>query len=432
VALRRNPGRSRGVEYIVRRHAPLVLAILAASGCGTSSAGTETDSLAPVVSVADPTIASTSVVPTDQPTTGVPNFAASTALVPEADVVVDDPLVPGAWNGARTSRDGLRLSLSFVGAPDYEPGQPCTMRYVPVVNETDAKVDVAIRGEHPPATADDAMMCAAMGYERSLTVDLTQPFGNRTLFALGQARGVFDGSTLAEPQWMPDGWQADGDSPGLFQDGISWTRSWRPAGDGSCPLGTSGLALLEGVPDVVSRSIPLAEQTVTGSHDINGTIATETVQANRNITRLAWTVGDRSYVLSSAPACDGDEPPSLDTVLRFARSLETPTDSVVATDPTDVAPSVDALEPGEPRLVEFATHCGVGFLSRSINDHWWRTLEAGDESGWLPAEWSSPEAVSGLLLELLLSKDGKTLTVTYNGRSVEYEPTDLRTSDPCA
>jgi hypothetical protein len=62
---------------------------------------------------------------------------------------------------------------------------------------------------------------------------------------------------------------------------------------------------------------------VTGSHDINGTTATETVQANRNITWLAWTVGDRSYVLSSAPACDGDTPPSLDTMLAFARGLQT-------------------------------------------------------------------------------------------------------------
>lgn len=254
----------------------------------------------------------------------MPNSVASTAFVPGADVLVDDPLVPGAWTGARTSRDGLSLSLFFVGAADYEPGQPCTMRYVPVIDETAAEVAVLIRGEHPPAAANDAMTCAAIGYEQSVTVDLAQPFGNRTLVVLGQARGVFDGSTLPEPQWMPDGWQPGPESPGLLDpNGTSWRRSWRPAGDTSCPLGTSGLALLEGPPDVVSRSNPPTDQTVTGSHDINGTTATETVQANRNIARLAWTVGDQSYVLSSAPACDGDEPPSLDIMLAFARGLQT-------------------------------------------------------------------------------------------------------------
>jgi hypothetical protein len=253
----------------------------------------------------------------------VPNSVASTDLVPGADVVMDDPLVPGAWTGARTSRDGLSLSLFFVGAAEYEPGQPCTMRYVPVVHETAAEVAVVMRGEHPPA-ANDTTVCPAIGYERSVTVDLAQPFGTRTLVALGQARGVLDGSTLAEPQWMPDGWQPDPESPGLLDpDGTTWRRSWRPAGDTSCALGTSGLALLEGAPDAVSRSNPPADQTVTGSHDINGTTATETVQTNRNITRLAWTVGDRSYVLSSAPACDGDDPPSLDIMLAFARGLQT-------------------------------------------------------------------------------------------------------------
>ena len=304
-----NRGTCDSDQHHVLRVALILVAISLVPSCGTPSADIEASSVTPETSAADPTIAST---------------VASTALVPGADVVVDDPLLSGAWTGARTSRDGLSLSLFFVGAAEYEPGQPCTMRYVPVVDGTDAEVAVVMRGEHPPAAADDAMMCAAGGYERSVTVELAQPFGNRTLVALGQARGVLDGSKLAEPQWMPDGWQPDSESPGLLDpDGTTWRRSWRPAGDTSCPLGTSGLALLEGAPDAVSRSNPPADQTVTGSHDINGTTATETVQTNRNITRLVWTVGDRSYVLSSAPACDGDEPPALDIMLAFARGLQT-------------------------------------------------------------------------------------------------------------
>ena len=58
--------------------------------------------------------------------------------------------------------------------------------------------------------------------------------------------------------------------------------------------------------------------------------------------------------------------------------------------------------------------------------------EATDEGDCMPAEWSSPTPSSGPLVELLLSTDGSTLTVTYNGRSVVYTPTVLRTSDPCA
>ena len=254
----------------------------------------------------------------------------STLAVVGGDVVMDDVLPPGAWTGARTSAVGQSLLLFFVGAAAYEPGQSCTMRYVPVVEETETEVHVVIRGEHPPA-ADATTACTLVGYPRSVTVELAQPFGDRTLVALGQSRRVFDGSTLAEPRWIPDGWQPSSESPGLLDPGTatSWIRSWvppvPPPGEGSCLLGASGLALLEGSPDVVNRSTPPAEQTFTGTHDINGSSATSSIQTNRNITRLAWTTGNRSYLLSSSPACDGDQPPSLDIMLRFARSLDTST-----------------------------------------------------------------------------------------------------------
>lgn len=283
-----------------------------------------------------PTPPSSSIVPNTTSAsapaiTGIATTVEPTLAVVGGDVVMDDVLPPGAWTGARTSAVGQSLLLFFVGATEYEPGQSCTMRYVPIVEETETEVHVMIRGEHPPA-ADATTACTLVGYPRSVTVELAQPFGDRTLVALGQSRGVFDGSTLAEPQWIPDGWQPSSESPGLLDPGTatSWIRSWAPPvpppGEGSCLLGASGLALLEGSLDDVNRSTPPAEQTITGTHDINGSSATSSIQTNRNITRLAWTTGNRSYILSSSPACDGDQPPSLDIMLRFARSLGTSTD----------------------------------------------------------------------------------------------------------
>lgn len=321
-----------GVQHDVPRVGLLVLALCAATGCGTSSAAPRDGSLAPTRSVSDATSALTTVAVYHSATTDLVKPVGSTLGVSGGDVVVDDVLPPGAWTGARTSHDGRSMSLFFVGAADYEPGQSCTMRYVPTVEETDTEVHVAMHGEHPPA-ADAMTMCPAIGFPRSVTIDLAQPFGDRTLVALGQSQVVFDGSTLAEPQWLPDGWQPGPESPGPLDPGTatSWIRSWQPPapppGETSCPHGASGLALLEGSADVVSRATPPVEQTGTGSHDINGTTATSSVQANRNITRLTWTTGNRSYLLSSAPACDGDQPPSLDTMLNFARSLKTATDT---------------------------------------------------------------------------------------------------------
>jgi hypothetical protein len=279
----------------------LLVAVGAAFGCGTSGVGVDGGS------------------PTANP-------VGSTLVVPGGDVVMDDALTPGAWTGARTSRDGLSVLVFFVGAAEYEPSQPCTMRYVPVLYESEAEVRVTVRGEHPP-TADDMVLCPLAGYPRSVTVDLAQPFGDRSLVAVGEPREVFDGSTLAEPRWIPEGWLFNSESPGSFDGGAtSWIRSWTPpapSGAGACPLGASGLALLEGSPDVIDRSASPVEPSITGTYDINGSTATSAVQSNRDLTGLAWTIGNRGYLLSSAPACDGDQPPSLDIMLQFARSLDT-------------------------------------------------------------------------------------------------------------
>ena len=127
-------------------------------------------------------------------------------------------------------------------------------------------------------------------------------------------------------------------------------------------------------------------------------------------------------------------PPSTVTVSPTATSVvpSSGAPAVSAQSPDPSAPEAPMLEPSEPQLIVIGTHCGVGFLSTSVNGRWWRTDEAPDEGDWIPAEWSSPTSASGLQVELLLSDDGNTLTVTYNGRAVVYAPTELRETDLCA
>jgi hypothetical protein len=65
-----------------------------------------------------------------------------------------------------------------------------------------------------------------------------------------------------------------------------------------------------------------AGETEAGTYDINGSTATYSRSPEIGITRLTWTSGERDYVLKSSPTCAGDEPPDLETMLRFARELE--------------------------------------------------------------------------------------------------------------
>jgi hypothetical protein len=319
----------------------------------------------------------------------------------------------------------------FIGADEYDPAQSCTMRYEPVVEETDGEVRVSIRGEHPAAT-DTSPLCPAIGFPRSVEVSLAAPLGVRTLIALGQARGVFDGSTLAEPAWLPEGWVQISEHPGLLEPDVTWMRAWAPAvpaaDEAACPQGPSGLALHEGPAGVVDLSLGPVEQQNTGTHDINGATATASFQPNRNITRLAWAVGARSYLLSSAPACDGDEPPSLDIMLRFARSLDTPPQLL------DVLFESPCMEVpiGVPNQCPIGTHCGVTMFGTKVNGQWWKSDEGADVVGYIPPAWGTYMAPPTEVSVVVTNSPDPTLTASLNGHSVIYRPVPESEVDLCA
>ncbi len=245
-----------------------------------------------------------------------------------ADVLVEVPLAPGAWDGARTSANGESLLLFFVGAAEYQPDDPCSMRYLPTVQETNTEVNVTIHGERPRASdGSESFGCRAIGYSRVVTVELSQPFGDRRLIVLGAERDVFDGATLSQPQWIPDGWKAGLEQPAELGDdpAAAWARTWAPPRseprDGACVPGNNGFTLFEGGAEIVDVFPAEPGETEINTYDIDGHTATYSTQADIGITRLSWVNGDRGYVLKSFPNCAGDEPPPLDTMLQFAREL---------------------------------------------------------------------------------------------------------------
>lgn len=272
-----------------------------------------------------PVIPGVPALETVEPSAGV---AVTTSLPESTNFVVEDPLAPGAWSGVRTSEDGSSLIVFFVGAAEYQPGDQCSMRYIPTVEESDTEVHVAFRGERPGSSdGGETYSCRLIGYSRSVTVDLSQPLGDRTLIVLGEQRDVFDGSTLTQPEWLPDGWQISGEQPAFPgpSPSASWARTWTPPrpepGDGACEPADSGFTLFEGAADLVDAFPPEQGETVASTYDINGTIATYSSRSDLGIARLSWTLGDRGYVLKTTPQCEGDQPPTPETMLRFARNL---------------------------------------------------------------------------------------------------------------
>lgn len=96
-----------------------------------------------------------------------------------------DPPVGIAIESATTTSSGRQLTVHFTGAPD--PGsKPCGADYTAEALESDNAVAVIVT-EHPHA-ADD--VCNDVGADRTATVDLARPLGDRAVLESKQGLPV--------------------------------------------------------------------------------------------------------------------------------------------------------------------------------------------------------------------------------------------------
>ncbi|CAN0070074.1 unnamed protein product, partial [Phaeothamnion confervicola] len=292
--------------------AVIVAVIVVRSSDSDRSKGIVAATSPSVISTPDDTVSTTTTPAGDQP--------------PHPGDVLGRPLVSGSWAGARTAGDGTILMVLVVGGHPYEAGDACTVEYEPSVVETADAVELTIRGWRPPGDVG----CDDLGYGRAMTLRLEQPLGTRPLVFLGEPRPVFDGSALATPTYLPDGWIAGPEGPGYPdpQSAITWSRRWGPLplpnSADRCTPSDSGIMLNEGPLGSLDGYPHEMGEIDEGTYDVNGATAVWSTMLDHGTVRLTWSTGTRAFMLQSLPACQGDVPPSLDTMLQIARGLVEP------------------------------------------------------------------------------------------------------------
>jgi hypothetical protein len=101
----------------------------------------------------------------------------------------NDPPVGLSVESARATAAGTRLTVGFVGSPD-PASKPCGVDYTAEAVESDHAV-VVIIVEHPyPGPYGPNAGCAAIGFDRSATVDLVRPLGERAVLEVKQGLPV--------------------------------------------------------------------------------------------------------------------------------------------------------------------------------------------------------------------------------------------------
>lgn len=219
--------------------------------------------------------------------------------------------------------------IAIIGGRRYEAGDPCTVDYRAEVTESESEVRLQIVARSPKPSGDYA--CTSEGHSRLIEVGLAQALGNRRLIEaqFGREQPVFDGSQLLEPGWLPADWSLLYEAPGYPEPESAryWRRTWGqpspPPTDNHCTPSPTPVALTQGLADLVDR-YPSNGERPTDRYEVRGHQATYFTGGSANVTRLAWTEGDRGYVLASGDRCAGDAPPAAELLLRIADSLRQP------------------------------------------------------------------------------------------------------------
>lgn len=305
----------------------LAVSCVCATGCGAAAPGESARSDPPRVS---------STAPTTLPTPTTPESMTLASTTTAADAIPGLPpweevASSGAWAGARTGTSPLELVVFIMGGPKYDPDDPCSMAYRATAEESPLAVEVTVfkasRRYTGPFGCDD------IGYVQSIVVALKTPLGDRIVEAFGAPHGVFDGSQLAAPTWLPDGFTRQAEGPGYPspETSQSWQVWWAtpeppPSDDGHCVPGKQFLTLTQGPPVAAEIHAANPNLAVVATYDIGGVEATYRQRLEPAPEAvLSWVRAGTAFDLYSSAACvPGGEAVDANTMVRFASGLVVP------------------------------------------------------------------------------------------------------------
>ena len=212
---------------------------------------------------------------------GPPRLPAASAPTPSAPTPSG---VPGGTVRISAARlTGATLLVSFVGAPEGQPDDPCSRDYRAETEETDRGVTVVVREYRSTATLPPGHGCTLAGYSRRLLVPLAAPLASRPLEdgSTGATVSVFREILTVLP---PSEWTLRAESGEPF----GWQQTFQgPTGEFMLNQGSRGLGTLSN-PSFYQR---------TGTTTVRGTSARWGTAPGE--TSIHWVEGDSGIQLMS-------------------------------------------------------------------------------------------------------------------------------------
>jgi hypothetical protein len=161
---------------------------------------------------------------------------ASAAADPGATLGLTTTPPPGtrsAFDSASLSADGRTLTLAFVGAQSFSLDNPCSAAYTAWAEAVGDVLYAGVVDVTPPQpTLPPNVFCDAVGYERTASVQLPEPFeGARVEDLAGYVHFVRPPDGLVELTGLPSAWQLRSQRDVEESRTGRWQRVYAPTAD---------------------------------------------------------------------------------------------------------------------------------------------------------------------------------------------------------
>jgi hypothetical protein len=125
------------------------------------------------------------------------------------------------------SEDGRTVMIQFVGGKDYDPDDPCSNHYFGWARDIDGVLQVKVVDDTPPfPPLPEGFACDAIGYGRTIAIELDEPFlGDRAQDLAGPIHLFRPPAGLVDLP-LPAGWTLQNNGQDVGAPPLQWSRRW--------------------------------------------------------------------------------------------------------------------------------------------------------------------------------------------------------------
>lgn len=201
---------------------------------------------------------------------------------------------PISFEGVTLVDDGRSVRVDFIGGPEFDPNDPCSIAYEGTAEVVGEELRIGIFAIQHPMPLPPEQGCASMGYSRSIVLSLSEPFEGSVIRDLAGGVLFLEAPPgLATIGELPDGWELRREGNILGGTAPRWERVWSPDPDPSPAQGDSMLILIQAFGGPVEATGSEPQRAVL----VNGRDAAYWMHPATGEMVLVWSLGDDELAL---------------------------------------------------------------------------------------------------------------------------------------